>query len=142
MILNCNLPPSRDEEVLGSSSDLLKMTGCLSLVRPKNCYDLAKVSAAAGLQSADLKQKASPRRLFWFRLMDQGIPMRRGNSDNDDRIDEFGSYTGPVMIAIIVVIGAVVFILFNSTSPRTGVTAAAFFLLVVGGIVALLRKLT
>ena len=58
--------------------------------------------------------------------------MRRSNSDNGERIDEFGSYSSPVIIAIIILIGIVVLILFNSTSPRTGITAAAVFLLVVG----------
>jgi hypothetical protein len=66
--------------------------------------------------------------------------MRRSNSDNAQRIDEFGSYSSPVIIAII--IGIVVLIVFNSTSPQTGITAAAVFLLGIAGIAAFLRKLT
>jgi hypothetical protein len=61
--------------------------------------------------------------------------------DDSDRIDEFGSYSGPLTVAVVVVIFIVAFILFNSTSPRTGVTTAAIFLIGVGLIVIVLRKL-
>jgi len=64
----------------------------------------------------------------------------RRKDDDSGRVDEFGSYS-PLTVALIIVIGIVVLILFNSTSPRTGVTTAAIFLIAVGLAVMVLRKL-
>ena len=62
------------------------------------------------------------------------------NDDDGDRIDEFGSYTGPSIIAIAVVIGIVVLILFYSSSPRVGVLSAGAFLLAIIGVAAFVQR--
>jgi hypothetical protein len=54
--------------------------------------------------------------------------------------DEDGDrYWGPSIITLIV-IGIAVLILLNSTSPRTGITTAAIFLIAVGLAVMVVRK--
>jgi len=64
------------------------------------------------------------------------------NKDSDDRIDEFGSYTGPSIMAIAVIVGIIALILFYSSSPRVGVLSAAVFLLVIVGVAALVQRLS
>ena len=62
--------------------------------------------------------------------------------DSGDRIDEFGSYTGPSIIAIAVLVGIVSLILFYSSSPRVGVLSAAVFLLAIVGVAAFVQRLS
>ena len=64
------------------------------------------------------------------------------NDDNGDRIDDFGSYTGPSIIAIAVIIGTLALILFYSSSPRIGVLSAAVFLVAIVGVAALVQRLS
>jgi hypothetical protein len=65
---------------------------------------------------------------------------KKRNDDNGDRIDEFGSYTGPSIIAIAVIIGILGLILFYSSSPRVGVLSAAVFLVAVVGVAAFVQR--
>jgi hypothetical protein len=54
--------------------------------------------------------------------------------------DEDGDrYWGPSILTLIV-IGIAILILLNSTSPRTGITTAAIFLIAVGLAVMVVRK--
>ena len=70
-------------------------------------------------------------------------PMRnKRNKDSGDRIDEFGSYTGPSIMAIAAIIGIVALILFYSSSPRVGVLSVAVFLLAIVGVAALVQRLS
>lgn len=64
------------------------------------------------------------------------------NKDSGDRIDEFGSYTGPSIMAIAAIIGIVALILFYSSSPRVGVLSVAVFLLAIVGVAALMQRLS
>ena len=64
------------------------------------------------------------------------------SKDSDDRIDEFGSYTGPSIVAAAVIVGIVALILFYSSSPRVGVLSVAIFLLAVVGVAALVQRLS
>ena len=64
------------------------------------------------------------------------------NKDNGDRIDEFGSYTGPSIMTIAVIVGVVALILFYSSSPRVGVLSVAVFLLAIVGVAALVQRLS
>ena len=64
------------------------------------------------------------------------------NKDSGDRIDEFGSYTGPSIMAVAVIVGIVALILFYSSSPRVGVLTVAFFLLAIVGVAALVQRLS
>jgi hypothetical protein len=54
--------------------------------------------------------------------------------------DEDGDRYWDPSILTLIVIGIAVLILFNSTSPRTGITTAAIFLIAVGLAVMLVRK--
>ena len=70
-------------------------------------------------------------------------PMRnKRNKDSGDRIDEFGSYTGPSIMTIAVIVGVVALILFYSSSPRVGVLSVAVFLLAIVGVAALVQRLS
>ena len=64
------------------------------------------------------------------------------NKDNGDRIDEFGSYTGPSIMAVAAIIGIVALILVYSSSPRVGVLTVAVFLLAIVGVAALVQRLS
>lgn len=64
------------------------------------------------------------------------------NKDNGDRIDEDGSYTGPSIMAVAVIVGIVALILFYSSSPRVGVLSVAGFLLAIVGVAALVQRLS
>lgn len=64
------------------------------------------------------------------------------NKDSGDRIDEFGSYTGPSIMAVAAIVGIVVLILFYSSSPRVGVLGVAVFLLAIVGVAALVQRLS
>jgi hypothetical protein len=69
--------------------------------------------------------------------------MRHKRTDgNGDRIDDSGSYTGPAIMAIAVVIGILALILFYSSSPRIGVLSAAVFLVAIVGVAALVQRLS
>ena len=70
-------------------------------------------------------------------------PIRnKRNKDSGDRIDEFGSYTGPSIMAVAAIVGIVVLILFYSSSPRVGVLGVAVFLLAIVGVAALVQRLS
>ena len=70
-------------------------------------------------------------------------PMRnKRNKDSGDRIDEFGSYTGPSIMAVAVIVGIVALILFYSSSPRVGVLSVTVFLLAIVGVAALVQRLS
>ena len=69
--------------------------------------------------------------------------MRHKRTDrNGDRIDDFGSYMGPSIIAVAVIIGTLALILFYSSSPRIGVLSAAVFLVAIVGVAALVQRLS
>ena len=59
-----------------------------------------------------------------------------------DRIDQFGSYTGPAVVTI-VALGTVIFmILVSSSSPRVGFATVVVMLLAVFGIAGIVYRLT
>jgi hypothetical protein len=66
----------------------------------------------------------------------------KDNKDDSDRIDEDGSYTGPSIMAVAVIVGIVALILFYSSSPRVGVLSVAVFLLAIVGVAALVQRLS
>jgi hypothetical protein len=67
---------------------------------------------------------------------------KRNEDNGGDRIDEFGSYTGPSIMAVAVIVGIVALILFYSSSPRVGVLSVAVFLLAIVGVAALVQRLS
>lgn len=67
---------------------------------------------------------------------------KKRNDDNGDRIDGSGSYIGPSIMAIAVIVGIVALILFYSSSPRVGVLSVAVFLLAIVGVAALVQRLS
>jgi hypothetical protein len=67
---------------------------------------------------------------------------KRNKDNGGDRIDEFGSYTGPSIMAVAVIVGIVALILFYSSSPRVGVLSVAVFLLAIVGVAALVQRLS
>jgi hypothetical protein len=67
---------------------------------------------------------------------------KRNEDNGGDRIDEFGSYTGPSIMAVAVIVGIVALILFYSSSPRVGVLSVAVFLLAIVSVAALVQRLS
>jgi len=64
------------------------------------------------------------------------------NKDSGDRIDDFGSSTGPSIMAVAVIVGIVALIFFYSSSPRVGVLSVVVFLLAIVGLAALVQRLS
>ena len=69
--------------------------------------------------------------------------MRKNRDDeNGDRIDQFGSYTGPTVVTIVALIAVIVMILVFSSSPRVGIATVGVMLLAVFGIAAIVYRLS
>ena len=64
------------------------------------------------------------------------------DDENGDRIDQFGSYTGPAIVTV-VALGTIIFmILVSSSSPRVGIATVVVMLLAVFGIAGIVYRLT
>ena len=67
---------------------------------------------------------------------------KKRDDENGDRIDEFGSYTGPTVVTIVALVAVIVMILVSSSSPRVGIATVGVMLLAVFGTAGIVYRLT
>lgn len=67
---------------------------------------------------------------------------KKRDDENGDRIDQSGSYTGPAIATIVVLVAVIVMILVSSSSPRVGIATVGVMLLAVFGIAGIVYRLS